>query len=53
MHDPVVLGDDGPDSAQPVHLASNRNSIEPRQHLRAGYVDVLLSEVPKQAGRVC
>ena len=35
------------------HLASVGNPIEFRQHLLASHVEVLLSEVPKQAGRVC
>ncbi|WP_410790970.1 hypothetical protein [Kribbella sp. C-35] len=36
-----------------LHLAAAGNPIELRQHLLACHIDVLLSEVPKQAGRVC
>jgi hypothetical protein len=35
------------------HLASVGNPIAIRQHLLASHVEVLLSEIPKQAGRVC
>ncbi|MEV0290385.1 hypothetical protein AB0H36_40180 [Kribbella sp. NPDC050820] len=35
------------------HLASVGNPIAIRQHLLASDVEVVLSEVPKQAGRVC
>ena len=34
------------------HLASVGNPIAIRQYLVASHVDVLLSEIPKQAGRV-
>ncbi|MEV0790441.1 hypothetical protein [Kribbella sp. NPDC050459] len=36
-----------------LHLAAAGNPIELRQHLLASHIEVLLSEVPKQAGRVC
>ncbi|MER7247002.1 hypothetical protein [Kribbella sp. NPDC000426] len=35
------------------HLASVGNPIALRQHLLASHIDVLLSEVSKQVGRVC
>ena len=36
-----------------LHLAAAGNPIELRQHLLAGHIEIVLSEVPKQAGRVC
>ncbi|MEV4264570.1 hypothetical protein [Kribbella sp. NPDC049584] len=36
-----------------LHLAAAGNPIELRRHLLASHVEVLLSEVPKLAGRVC
>ncbi|MFD3402177.1 hypothetical protein ACFWUU_15920 [Kribbella sp. NPDC058693] len=36
-----------------LHLAAAGNPLQLRQHLLASHVEVLLSEVPKQAGRTC
>ncbi|WP_020392091.1 hypothetical protein [Kribbella catacumbae] len=36
-----------------LHFASNGNPIEFRRSLQNHQIDVLLSEVPNQAGRVC
>jgi hypothetical protein len=50
----VVEGDEGvlilPNL---LHLAANANPLELRQHLVASHIEVLLSEIPKQAGRAC
>ena len=36
-----------------LHFAGSGNPIEFRQTLQSNQIEVLLSEIPKQAGRVC
>lgn len=36
-----------------LHFAGSGNPIEVRQSLQSNQIEVLLSETPKQAGRVC